>query len=93
MEIEFFDKTVVVVGGSRGIGLSIVRSFLNSGANVHVISRTKNVESELELTASFGDRVYFYYVDATVENDLISCSKQILIKCFGAIDILSNLKI
>lgn len=88
MEIEFFDKTVVVVGGSRGIGLSIVRSFLKSGANVHVISRTKNLEIELELTASFGDKVYFYYVDATVEYDLISCSKQILIKCFGAIDIL-----
>lgn len=88
MEIKFLGKTVVVVGGSRGIGLSIVRSFLKSGASVYVISRTKNLESELELMASFGDRVNFYYADVTVEFDIISCSKEILIKCFGAIDIL-----
>lgn len=88
MEIKFFDKNVLVVGGSKGIGLSIVRSFLESGATVHVISRTKNLGIELELTTGFGDRVYFYYVDATVEDDLIACSNQILIKCLGAIDIL-----
>jgi 3-oxoacyl-[acyl-carrier protein] reductase len=88
VEIKFIDKNVVVVGGSRGIGLSIVRSFLESGAKVHVISRTKNIGSELELTASFGDRVYFNYVDATVEFDLISCSKNIINNCNGGIDIL-----
>ncbi len=88
MEIKFFEKTVVVVGGSRGIGLSIVRSFLESGATVHVISRTKNSDSELELTSIFGGRVYFYYADATSEYDLAFCSKHILNKCFGSIDIL-----
>lgn len=88
MEIKFFEKTVVVVGGSRGIGLSIVRSFLESGATVHVISRTKNSDSELELTSIFGGRVYFYYADATGEYDLVSCSKLILNKSFGSIDIL-----
>lgn len=88
MEIKFFEKTVIVVGGSRGIGLSIVRSFLESGANVHVISRTKNSNNESELVSSYAHKVFFYYADATSENDLKFCSKNILKNCNGVIDVL-----
>lgn len=88
MVINFIGKTVVVVGGSRGIGLSIVETFLESEANVHVISRNKNINNELKLTSIYGERVKFYYADATDADDLAVCSRFILDNCFSGIDIL-----
>ena len=38
---NFSDKTAVIIGGSRGIGLEVSKQFLNSGAKVICISRTK----------------------------------------------------
>jgi 3-oxoacyl-[acyl-carrier protein] reductase len=88
MVIDFLNKVVLVVGGTRGIGLSIVKSFLELGANVHVISRSKNLESEELLISNFGDRVFFYYCDASVECDLKNTANEILASCEGIIDIL-----
>ena len=34
------DKTYVIAGGSKGIGLELTQQLLNSGATVHVFSRT-----------------------------------------------------
>lgn len=34
------DKTYVVAGGSKGIGLALTRQLIGAGANVHVFSRT-----------------------------------------------------
>lgn len=42
-------KTVVVTGGSRGIGKMIAKGFLDAGANVYISSRKKD---ELEATAA-----------------------------------------
>ncbi len=36
------DKNFLIVGGSSGIGLELVRQLRSSGANVWVVSRTKN---------------------------------------------------
>ena len=33
------DKSVVVTGGNRGLGLGLVKAFLNQGAKVHVVAR------------------------------------------------------
>lgn len=42
IKFNFQNKTVLVVGGSRGIGRKIVEDFLDSGANVYYISRVKS---------------------------------------------------
>ena len=34
--LDFSDRTVLVVGGSSGIGNGIARAFLERGAEVHV---------------------------------------------------------
>jgi len=43
---NFKDKNVVVIGGSRGIGLETVRRLLDAGAAVTVWSRTRSPELE-----------------------------------------------
>ena len=39
MNLNFKDKNILVIGGSSGIGFSIVTEFLKSNANVYSISR------------------------------------------------------
>ena len=46
MNFEFKNKNILVIGGSSGIGLSIVTEFLKSNAKVYSISRNiKKIES------------------------------------------------
>jgi 3-oxoacyl-[acyl-carrier protein] reductase len=88
--IEFLNKTIVVVGGSRGIGLSIVRAFLETGGIVHVISRYQNYDVEVELKSRYSDRVFFYYADATDKDDIRICSERILKNSLGVDVLISN---
>ena len=41
MSFNFKNKTVLVTGGSKGIGSAISKAFFNSGANVYFTSRVK----------------------------------------------------
>ena len=44
MKIDFSNKTTIVVGGSRGIGLKVKEKFSSLGSEVHSISRTEGVD-------------------------------------------------
>jgi short-subunit dehydrogenase len=45
MNFDFKNKNILIIGGSSGIGLSIVREFLESNAKVYSISRNiKKIE-------------------------------------------------
>ena len=48
ISFNFKRKNFLVVGGSRGIGLWVVRAFENAGAEVFYISRNKIVDSSLK---------------------------------------------
>ncbi|TCV98869.1 SDR family oxidoreductase [Biostraticola tofi] len=41
MDLELENKVVIVTGGSKGIGLAVVRQFLQEGARVAIISRSE----------------------------------------------------
>lgn len=41
MELDLTNKVVVVTGGSKGIGLACARAFLEEGARVGIVSRSK----------------------------------------------------
>lgn len=55
---------IIVSGGSRGLGLAMVRSILGHGAKVATFARTITPELE-ELAAQHPDRVHIGSVDAT----------------------------
>ena len=38
---DFTNKNVVILGGSKGIGLTITKELINLGATVIIVSRTK----------------------------------------------------
>ena len=79
MNLNLENKSVVIIGGSRGIGLSTVKGFLDEKAKVNIIERniTKKFKSQL---IREDDKVNFYEGDATDKKSLIRISKLILEK-------------
>jgi len=88
MKLYLDNKIVVVVGGSQGIGLSIVTKFLQENAFVHVISRNSYYESETKIAESYPNNVFFYRSDATDELKLKASRDEILKRTNGEIDVL-----
>ncbi len=77
MHINFKDKIVVVVGGTKGIGLAISKSFLESEAIVHIVSRHSNIDLENILNLQYKNKVFFHNADSTIESNLQSLAKKI----------------
>ena len=49
-KVNLIDKTFVISGGTRGIGLSIAKKLASVGANVTLLGKTKNPHKKLEGT-------------------------------------------
>ncbi len=90
MNIDLSGKTVLITGGSRGIGASCVRLFAEAGADV-AFTYNSNEEAANELIAeeNFEIKIKAYKVDTALEDDVISCIRQVKVD-FGKIDILVN---
>lgn len=83
-------KVAIVTGGSRGIGASIVKVFLESGAKVAVCAR--NSERGEKFVSSLNrseETVKFFQVDVSSYESVENCFKEIL-NYFGGVDILVN---
>ena len=85
MNLELNNKTVVIVGGSKGIGLSISKAFINENAIVHIISRNKNSDLD-KLIIDNKKNVYHYCCDVTNLEEFISTKNKI-------VDISSNIDV
>lgn len=84
----FFNKVVVITGGSEGIGKALVDSFLAQGAKVATCSRNYDKLYQLQSNHA-GKPLMIQAADVSKELD---CKKFIeaAIKTFGTIDILVN---
>lgn len=86
MELNLAGKSVVVTGGSKGIGFACAKAFLEEGARVAIVSRShENVERACAaLPGAYG--IAADMSDATMAADAIAA----ITAHFGAIDVLVN---
>ncbi len=85
---QFANKTVVVTGGTDGIGRALVLHLLDLGAQVVTCGRSQQKILELEAESPIG-KLCVLNVDVAVEKD---CERLInhAVKMFGGIDVLIN---
>lgn len=83
--INFKNKTVVITGGSKGIGLEITKTFLKHQANVIVLARNKPKRK----IQSKGNAGYFIECDIRNTESIDTAIKDIASK-YKSIDVLIN---
>lgn len=87
-------KNAVVTGGTRGIGLAIVRKLLENGANVAVAgSRMETAEAAvaklIEEDAALADRLIAIAPNLN-DPDAVAAAFDEAVSAFGSLDILCN---
>ena len=83
--INFKNKTVVITGGSKGIGLEITKTFLKHQANVIILARNKPKRK----IQSKGNAGYFIECDIRNTESIDNAIKEIVSK-YKSIDVLIN---
>ena len=89
--MDFKNKTAVITGGSRGIGLAIAKKLAEGGANIAVLyvgdeSEGAAAKAQLE---QYGTKVEQYFCDVSDFEKSKAVSEQV-IEEFGKVDILIN---
>ncbi len=85
----FNDKTVIITGGSEGVGAATARLFADAGANLMLVARNrKNLEA---MAAELRDRtrVEIFPMDVSDADSCVDLFKKTLFE-FGRIDVLVN---
>lgn len=90
MDLQLQDKVAIVTGGSKGIGLGIVRTLIDEGVRVANVNRS--VEEGQRLEAEYqaeGRDCFFIQGDLT---DMAACQNAVqqTLDRFGKIDIIVN---
>ena len=89
--MKFENKTAVITGGSRGIGLAIAKKLASQGANIAILyvgDESEGIAAK-EALAEYNTKVAQYFCDVSDFN----ASKEVVDKVieeFGGIDILVN---
>ena len=79
MQIDFQNKTIVITGGTRGIGAAMVEAFLATGANVYATGANREGLKELNESArSKLRRVEYLYLDFSSTDSVDSCLETLL---------------
>ncbi len=85
----FKDKTVIITGGSEGVGAAAARLFADAGANLMLVARSrKNLEA---VAAELRDRarVEIFPMDVSDADSCVDLFKKTLFE-FGRVDVLVN---
>ncbi|CAG9164327.1 SDR family oxidoreductase [Cupriavidus pampae] len=75
MNVSLQDKSVVIAGGTSGIGLALARKAVVAGAKVHIIGRS--TERLALVQAAFGSDVVTHCADIGIEGEVEAVSRQI----------------
>lgn len=89
--MRFEGKSVVITGGSRGIGESTAAAFIEEGAEVFVLSRSESVNAEAlrRTAAETGGSYTWIRTDVSSEEELEGAIDSVL-ESAGRIDVLVN---
>lgn len=83
-------KVAIVTGGSRGLGKAIAEGLAQAGADVAVVSRTKNEgEQSAQDLRRFGRKALAVQVDLARVSEIYSMFDQVVVN-LGRVDILVN---
>jgi NAD(P)-dependent dehydrogenase (short-subunit alcohol dehydrogenase family) len=89
-EYELKGKTVLITGGSRGLGLVLAREFADEGANVAICARDRGeLERAREDLARRGANVFAFPCDVT-ERAQVRELVEVVSRRFGGVDVLVN---
>ena len=87
MNLDFTNKTVIITGGTRGIGAAIARVFLKAGAQL-LVTGTKNTNPKIPGISDSKIKIQYHQLDFSSE---ISVKEFIhSVKKLGSIDVLIN---
>ncbi|MFQ5571537.1 MAG: 3-oxoacyl-[acyl-carrier-protein] reductase [Rhodothermales bacterium] len=91
MHLDFTDKTVLVTGGTRGIGRAIVEAFARAGARVAFTYRSSTEEAEAlrKTLEAQGTDVLVFQGDAAAA-DAANAAVQGVLDAWGRLDVLVN---
>jgi NAD(P)-dependent dehydrogenase (short-subunit alcohol dehydrogenase family) len=82
---RYDNKTVVITGGTSGMGLATAKLFINEGARVIVTGRTPATIEAAQ--AELGENAIAIYSDATSLSDIDSLAEKVR-ETFGKLDVL-----
>lgn len=94
MSASYFDltgKTIIITGGSKGLGEEMAHALAEAGADLALVSRTQADLDKVaeEIRAATGRRVIGVAADVTKEAEIIAMTQQVM-DAFGKVDILIN---
>ncbi|NQV69295.1 MAG: SDR family oxidoreductase [Pseudohongiella sp.] len=87
--MDFTNKTVLVTGGSRGIGKAIAIAFANKGARVAILYRANKQAAEATLAELPGDKHITLQADVADAQQVKSAVDKVVAE-FGRLDIVVN---
>lgn len=85
----FKDKTVVITGGSEGVGAATARLFAEAGANLMLVARTRKNLDAIAVELRDKTRVEVFAMDVANEDACVDLFKKANFE-FGRVDILIN---
>lgn len=88
MNLNLKNKQVLVTGGTRGIGLAIVRGFMQEGAVVHFMARNEIAGQVQALRNEFNTNCFFYSCDVSEEKELEKIKPEILKNSNNRMDVI-----
>jgi 3-oxoacyl-[acyl-carrier protein] reductase len=91
MDLGLTGKSVVITGGSSGIGLGLAESMVSEGAHVLICARRQNVldDAAMQIKRRTGKDIRTLSVDVT-DGAQLDRLRDVAVETFGGVDILIN---